>query len=364
MNLEQFLENYMVGKHADHTHTSMNGKIGDRIGGKWFIPENKMEEFYDIYSRETRELYITEAHPNIFGSICIDLDFRFKNKTKINNDMIKNIVNHLTTIFKDIFGEDILDKFMCVVLQRPKQYKKNELWCDGLHIIFPRLSCEYTIQFAARQKFIDTYDLKINCENKLENIYDKYAIKSTNWCMYGSTKPGKIPYDIVAIFNNNLKKDHLSKLQWIKLLSVRNGYNNLTQPTKLESIQKYLTSDVDKIKKNRIIFLEPTNDYKCDEVTVRKLLNILNGSRVESYPEWIRIGIILFHCAHHNNGDYLKIWDEWSQNSKKYEFNKCEKYWNNFIIKSKPKPLTIKSLYYYAECDNPDEYKKLFVLKS
>ncbi len=53
-----------------------------------------------------------------------------------------------------------------------------------------------------------------------------------------------------------------------------------------------------------------------DEIQfVESLIDILSTDRCESYPEWIRVGWCLFNISE----QLYDLWDQWSQNSIKYE---------------------------------------------
>ena len=216
IKLNNFLKCYE--SKGEHTHTSISK-------GKWEIPDDKMEEFFVLYTdaiNENEELHLTEKHILEAGPIVIDLDFRFKEEIEprpINEKIIEKIVKDLTNILREMFGEE---NYSCFVLQRPCGYKKKEYWNDGLHIQFPYIICEYIFQFALRNKFINTCDIEVECETKLKDIYDDSVIKNNNWCMYLSTKPGIKPYELKWIFNSDNKPDDYTVLELVKLLSIRN----------------------------------------------------------------------------------------------------------------------------------------------
>ena len=279
MSFFEFLNEHKVGKADDFTHTSMKG-------GKWYIADDELSEFYKLYSKVDTKLCITEKHQPKNGPIVIDLDFKLKKKERqVTKEVIKGIVKRLTKILENMFDEE--EDYTCVVLQRPRMYEKNNLWTDGLHIQFPYLVCDYMLHFTLREKFIEKYELDFECENELKDIYDEAVITRNNWCMYGSTKPGIKPYEIIGIYNSEIKKDDLNELQWIKLLSIRNK----TEIIKCDNDEYLIEYIKDHRKTQQKIIEKPTKntpleisqDQEYNEQMIRSLLNILSDDRVNDY---------------------------------------------------------------------------------
>jgi hypothetical protein len=226
------------------THTSLTGS-------KWNIPSDKQNKFYKLYSKE-QNLSIAEKCPELYKCIVIDLDLLFKENTRITNNEIEKIVNLLTTILKEIYedSDELTQNYTCIVLQRPNPYNKisrqHEYWKNGVHIHFPYIIAPYTVHYALRQRFIETYKFEIECENKIDEIYDNNV--RVTWLLYGSSKPEIAPYEITQIYNNdNLKINDYDYLEWIKLLSIRNNI----EPIKIKNekhINNYLENYLEKLQ--------------------------------------------------------------------------------------------------------------------
>ena len=205
-NLRKFLNKHTTP--GDFTHTAMS-----KSGGKYYIPDDKTQEFFELYSEAIDhgkiKLHLTERHLPNAGPICIDFDFKFDNECNprlITKSIIKIIVERLTIILVKMFGNDIFPE--CFVLQRPVQCKKKDIWTDGIHIQFPYIVCEYLYQFILRSEFIkDPIPGLDTCTNSISDMYDKCVIKSNNWCMYGSTKENIPPYELKWIFNSHYDLD-------------------------------------------------------------------------------------------------------------------------------------------------------------
>jgi len=293
---ENFLSQYAVFKKNNpnfiYTHTSMTG-------GSWNIPENKTKLFFSKYSKalKTAELHFTEKHIPNFGPIIIDFDFKFKTDSIpriIDRNVIENVVDTITNILMKVFDPN--KNYTCVVLQRPSGYQKGKIWTDGLHIQFPYIVCKYSLQHALRNKFISHYKFKFQCENELDNIYDKYVIEVTNWCMYGSTKRNIKPYEIVAIYNSDLKKEDLNTYNCVELLSIRNKLKYYIDPIN-DKLNKYLyhekkliiinSRQLDNYKDKLIneekdcVNIDIIADQEYNEFEIIQLLNILDEKRRE-----------------------------------------------------------------------------------
>ena len=271
----------------------------------------------------------------------------------------------ITKILIEFFGED--HDYSCFVLQRPSRYKKKDLICDGLHIQYPFIVCEYMFQFAIRNKFINEFKLDIDCVNDLNNIYDDAVIKRNNWCMYLSTKPGLKPYEMVELFDSNLKLEKLSTLQRVKLLSIRNKtIKQLIKPVNYEIMNNFVevySKNEKQIIKKDVDFkpLEIKDDQEYDEQLIIRLLNMLNSHRVNDYYEWVKIGMILHYCSVTDKNkkiNHYNLWKKWSRNGVNYSEKSCERQWKYFK-NIKNKHLGLGSLFYYAKQDNVEAYNTM-----
>jgi hypothetical protein len=85
------------------------------------------------------------------------------------------------------------------------------------------------------------------------------------------------------------------------------------------------------------------------------LVNLLDAKRADDYQSWLVIGLILYR--YNNSKECLKLWDSFSQKSKKYEKNCCLSKWNSF--NKDYSKITIGTLKYFARTDNKEGYEKL-----
>ena len=347
MQLDFFLEKYKT-INDDFTHISL-------LNGKYNIPDNKIDLFYEILS-ETNEYYLVEKHLANTSNLIIDLDFkRHENKRQITDDDIYKIISIINNILDSIFINH--DKTV-YILQRDNLYKKNGIYKDGIHIIYPEIVGKYNILYLIRKilldqlKWLETYSITL-----IDEIIDESVIKSNGLVMYGGKKPGLNEYKITRIYDDemNIIENKYSKKELLKILSIRNNNEiliTLIPDEEIDDIINYdnvINSD-DKIK-------ETVKNIICKNELKYILMNILKKSRSERYDDWIKIGFCLFNIS----SDNLNLWIEFSKRSKKYKKGECEKFWKK--MKRPLNALTFGTLYYFCKLDNIDMLKDLTIIK-
>ena len=347
MQLDFFLDKYKT-INDDFTHISL-------LNGKYNIPDNKIDLFYEILS-ETNEYYLVEKHLANTSNLIIDLDFkRYENKRQITDDDINKIISIINNILDSIFINH--DKTV-YILQRDNLYKKNGIYKDGIHIIYPEIVGKYNILYLIRKilldqlKWLETYSITL-----IDEIIDESVIKSNGLVMYGGKKPGLNEYKITRIYDDemNIIENKYSKKELLKILSIRNNNEILITLIPDEEIDDIINNDNvinsdDKIK-------ETVKNIICKNELKYILMNILKKSRSERYDDWIKIGFCLFNIS----SDNLNLWIEFSKRSKKYKKGECEKFWKK--MKRPLNALTFGTLYYFCKLDNIDMLKDLTIIK-
>ena len=93
---------------------------------------------------------------------------------------------------------------------------------------------------------------------------------------------------------------------------------------------------------------EPTRNLNHEGETqkARECLSRMSAARCAEYDSWLRVGLAL-----HSIGDAgLKLWEEWSRRSDKYQEGVCGAKWATFTDSG---GLTVGSLVYWANQDSP-----------
>ena len=204
--------------------------------------------------------------------------------------------------------------------------------------------------------------------------YDKSLedIKSTDHC-FGKeydidikTNGGCVICPPSKYFNNNLEKEVEYKWEksifdcqlqefpyWIKQLLLKkekivnqNG-NNDDIKRKISEIVN--VKEIQELKNLEISQEDTELDFTISDI--KTIIFMLNQSRYENYNDWINVGM----CLYNINAKYLLLWEEWSQQSLKYEEGICEEKWDSF--KKNKDGLKIGSLLLWAKNDDLQKYE-------
>lgn len=342
LNLKHFLNSHRVKRGQNYTHTAVGNMIGS-----YYIPQSKMEHFYQLYNDsflENNIMYLTEK-PLKHYPILVDIDFKFKMhciKRKYNEKHISNIVSLYFKVIDIVLelGDELQQAF---ILEKDKPTIKKGYCQDGIHIVFPYILTDTNTQQIIRKKVVEEIIFEdLDLINNADDIFDK-NINYVNWTMYGSTtKVNRTPYKLTMVLDNNLNKIGLcSKEKIVSILSVR-------KMIKSANVRKQFRKKIIEEKKEKRSKIE-NNNVNVD--FAKELVNLLSIERVDNYNDWIRVGWCLFNIS----DDLLDTWIAFSKKSNKYKDGECQKIWN----KSYNKELTIGSLCYWAKQDNYKQYCKL-----
>ena len=356
MLLNNFLEKHKTTTN-DFTHISL-------INGKYKIPENKIDTFYDILSK-TEEYYLVERHLEDKSNLIIDIDLKVsENKRQMTDEIIEKIIYNINKIIDKIYINN--DKIV-YILQRDGLYKKDNIYKDGLHIIYPEIIGNYKILYLIRETILDRIKwLEDYSITSIEEIIDKSVIKSNGLIMYGGKKPGLEEYKLIKIYDNdmNILNNKNSKKELLEILSIRNNNSDILIPDMPnEHLDKMFDDDYNIIEdedenedeyimKNKVLNIVDKNILRYI------LLKILNKSRAEQYEDWIRVGFCLYNISINN----IDLWIEFSKRSNKYKKGECEKMWRK--MRTPETPLSYNTLYYYCKKDNIDMLKDISIIKT
>ena len=264
---------------------------------------------YSIFIKYTDNLY------------CIDIDME---EIESLNDFINHLNEKISNIKTDydesqeIATENInikkyFNQFINII--------KNCVWIKGntkgIHIY---IKISDVPNFTNQQ---NVYNLFKGDFLKKNNVWEKTTKCVNN---YFGNPINIIPYEeIKGIFNNNFTSNKITSEK-----------DKKKEPKK-------------KIEYDDSISISDKEDE--DEDHLKQILNGLSESRYENYSEWISI-----YCVFINEKLNMKLFDEFSQKSKKYN-----KYENNKLLKNVKKcdGLKMATLYYYLKQDNIELFNKL-----
>ena len=207
-----FINKYRVTeKNVFHTHTRITG-------GKFNIPDDVIEQFYELYYNHViinkNEETMTEVQLKDGRSpILIDLDLRYDieiDRRQHDEELPLTVIEIYMEQIKKIV--DLQSDIMIPIylFQKPNVNidTENNRTKDGLHLIIG-LQLEHKYQIELRKMVLD--EIKTNSYDELNNlpitnswetILDETICRgTTNWQMYGSNKPNNQKYSLINIWN-------------------------------------------------------------------------------------------------------------------------------------------------------------------
>ena len=356
--LTEFLKkyDYKTSKCPDKiiTHTKIPGK-GVTKGGSFYIPENKMNEFYRLYYKhlweDGKKEFLTEAQINYLndkkvGPILVDFDFRYNPLIKDRQHTSSHILDIIDLYLEEIKYMTVLNKNITINIY---VFEKQNVNCltnekttkDGIHMIIS-LAMKHSEQCFLRKRILKSIpniweDLPL--KNDWDSVLDEgISSGKTNWQVFGSRKPNNEAYRMTYMYEANydnddtiwsLEEKKVSNFNFkdnLHLISARyTGYEELeikesikTDISSMKNIKKQtkLKLVVDEDKEDVPIYkIENQNqlDSKIEE-TFKDLTNNPSDYYIRetheftmilpesyygpgSYNNWIRVGFALKNTA-------------------------------------------------------------------
>lgn len=365
-----FLDDFKVNSENENGEVIYN-IISRKPNGKYYVPEDKFNEFTDLLTICAPEVCIGETQQKLGSGLKLDFDV-ILNNDKINTIDYTKLISYLCSIIMN--KTNYLTKPMKIglnflVLKKPEiEYNEEKnYYKDGYHIIFPTLKLsrrdkKCLIDFINNDKqynkiINDMYGEFLVC--KTNKVLDKMVCSNPIFFPRCRSKPNKPAYIISKIFNlKNLKITELNIFTFKNIIKDFSLNWNDNKDTIYE-LDKKLLEKYSNINTNKFINLNEytTDDNKLNEI--KSLLLLLDDSRY-SYQDWVSI---LISIINHTNGDEnaYKLFDEWSKDGKNYDENENRNIFDNFISKLESGikyNYSIGTLKYFAKIDNPEKYNE------
>ena len=387
MEFVDFLKNHKAkpAEGKPFTHTSISVPMGS-----YHIKPSEWIDFHNIFNEATfttdRLTFMTERVNDLdYTPLKIDIDLRsYKNKRKRLYELedIQKICMEYMKNIEEYLHIDIDEERLFFVLEKPKaRYDKTKDGSkktndkgefkikDGVHIMAPCIVTNEALQHIFRKAVMKKcgYILdKYNYDNSYHDIFDRAVIANNNWQMYGSTKPHNPPYLVTHIYK--VYTDHVEEidntytsLQLVKLLSVRNKYEETMIKLDKEAIVIDTQSKLNEKSNNKITkneknkFVSELSNEELNLIT--KYVKCLKVERAQSFNTWIEVGWCL-HNLHNKDSTLLQTWTNFSKKSGDH-INTCEleckEKWDDMRYEG----LGMGSLKMWARKDNPVLYKKI-----
>ena len=298
----------------------------------------------------------------------IDLDFRYDinhSERLFTIEFIKNIVRLYNKVIKDSYVSVPNELLESYILLKEHPIRDNDKFKDGIHIVYPYLVTKPDIQKWFRKTIIRDYKNelneifeKIHHTNDYPDIFDDKVIYDTNWQLYGSKKPGNIPYKLVYILdsecniieNEYKKNDYETNKKLIKLFSIqKKNETKLILNNQNTKMDKWLKDNAEKHKKQtqsyRTVNKGPKRSITDIKIFgkngdienldyIKELVDkCLSEQRSDKFDSWIKLGILL------HNVDYslLDTWISFSKKSPKYKEGECQEKWDRLPVTNNKK---------------------------
>jgi P4 family phage/plasmid primase-like protien len=371
-----YLRKFNAVKGGSWTHTRIGDKSLNIFGGTYNIPDDKYEEFMEMYFNWVfvagNDEYMTEKQRDI-GPIYIDLDFRYdtaitsRQHTKDHNI---DIVMRYMDCVKELI--DIDDTPIDVYIM-----EKDEVNClenktkDGIHILI-NLNMEVELRIELRKRVIlnnleDILNLPLT--NDFQDVLDEGITKCfVNTQMIGSKKPAHQPYKVVQHLIVKLEGEYFEYEDKTKSFKLQEHLFNLSTryadrpffPAKKGELEKAkLNHNPQSTTKTEIKEAGTNNttnvlpEVNSNDKILIKVINALPIDCINDYNIWIRLGIILL------NENYSV--EDWFEVSKRggdvhdRSLERCNTHWKSFNINRNIK-IKSASLWKLLKLKNPEQF--------
>jgi P4 family phage/plasmid primase-like protien len=370
------------------THTALNG-------GKFFIPDEKLDQFYSLYTEsilDQEKQYLTEKCTEI-GPLRVDFDFIYDtNVTKhqhTREQVLAFTKAYMDEIVKYVIVEKPIDVYIMEKRKPTLDSKKNRMK-SGIHIVVPGISTHKFIEQRVRRnllKNMEEYFTGLPIHETWDKIYDEAVVnRSVPWTIYGSRKndPNSLPYLVSYVISYNgdakiSKENPKESVELMRLLSLRRDASSETPMTEsAKEMYSGLQTQADvRISGGRAVTpargrptargekpssrgsspnaralrpLEPEEkEYYKDHV-----MN-LNPQRADSYADWVNVGL----CLHNIHPELLDVFLDFSAQSEKYNEADCIQKWNKLTFLNDGAKLKKPTLLYWSRLDDIEGYKAI-----
>ena len=387
-SLRKFLDEHPADK--VWTHTSL-------AGGKYFISDDVIDEFYDLYVESILDgdkQYLTEKSTEI-GPIRIDFDFIYDSQVDKHLHTKDQVVSFVKAYMDNIKEYLVLPENVDVFVmekRRPTFDSKKQRCKSGIHIVVPSVSSHKFVEQSVRRtllKRMDEFFPGLPLQEPWEKVYDEGVVnRSVPWTLYGSRKndPNSLPYLISYVLNYGSSGVETSKkiprinVDLMKTLSLRRDDKDETPMT--EEGKKLYSGVRDKIntdirnsaieKKTRgrpmqrsdkpssrasspngRIFVQLDPEKK--EYLKAHVMN-LSIDRANDYTSWVQVAL----CLHNIHPDLLDVFLDFSaQNEAKYNEADCIQKWNSLTFRNDGDRLGEGTLRYWSREDDREGYDEI-----
>ena len=381
----EFMESKRVSGKHDFTHTY----VGDNPTGKYYIATGiEQQKFLELYSQiaEKTDLTLSEKQQEV-GPLMTDYDFKFTGEYKEriyaigDIERVVKIINKLIHKYLDIKTDNIVayvteKKHPSIKYEKDSTEDEPKINCvkDGFHIcyIIPLTVNQRLFIYDKLKEIAEDKDIfkHLPTTNNYDEILDISTIHRNNWMMYCSRKKftydqGKL-YQLTHVYNYDMTEESVEQYtipELVHLFSVRQFDEDDNENIRDEFVDEFNIFSKKTSKKKDSKSESPSlSDEKkpihsnCKLISsnvemARKLTQILSVKRANGYEDWSRVGWALRSVDDSLYDDFI----EFSQKDPKFDRLSCNRIWTS----KKKDGITIASLYWWAQKDNPEKYKEI-----
>jgi P4 family phage/plasmid primase-like protien len=384
-NLREFLDNHKAD--TLWTHTSL-------AGGKYFIPQENMGKFYDLYVEsilDQEKQYLVEKTTEI-GPLRIDFDFIYSREIESHQHTRDQTLAFVKAYLKEVSEYlEIPSETKVYIMEKRKptlDTKKNRMK-SGIHIVVPDICTHKFVEQRVRRnllKNMSEYFPNLPLTESWEKVYDEgVANRSVPWTVYGSRKndPNSLPYLVSYIIQNgeilnSVPQVSTSLMQTLSLCrddsaetpmteqgkTIYAGLNKPNQEVRISggrsvtpgrgrpSTRNEKPSSRGSSPQGRVI---PPLDPERKKYLKDHVLN-LDESRFMEYTKWVQVGL----CLHNIHPDLLDVFlDFSSQYEEKYNEADCIQKWNMLTFRNDGDRIGEGTLRYWSREDNREGYDEI-----
>ena len=393
------LAEFLNGHRADDVFTH-----GSMAGGKYFIPEDDIEKFYNLYCEsiiDQEKQYLTES-PTDVGPLRIDFDFIYPKDVKTHQHTSEQVAEfcriYLDQIRECVAVPDVFDIYV-MEKRKPTLDTKKDKMKSGIHIVVPGICTYKFVEQRVRRNLLsqmeDIFPLRFDEEyNVWSKVYDEGVVNRTiMWTMYGSRKPEKfgetLPYLIAYTLHTADGGRTFEKVKWdsgitpelLTLLSTRRSTDSETPLTEVggnlynkikekkvsisggqammpkrgrKLVRKDQTEGLSQASGASERFIQPLDPTR-KEYLQKHTMN-LKPERAVAYDDWVKVGL----CLHNIHPDLIDCFlDFSSQNADKYDEIECINKWNSFTFRNEGDMIGEGTLRYWSREDYREGYDEI-----
>jgi hypothetical protein len=332
-----------------YTHVTM--QIPRR---KWVVKNiheyKKFLSKYEQYiNRDSFNCSMAEIKQD-YSMLVVDIDYKKDSVTLCPLHTKQDIID-MVLLYQKILDKDI--DSTAVILTKEPYFKKSGVVSHGYHIQFPAIFLNRKNRSIIQKRVQSLTKIPID------------DVVTKPWLLYGSQKSIQCGKYIASYIIDPTGKEITIK----KFLTNYKSINMSTEkPEESEERKMARILLISPLRRNVIDtkFLDvnfckpdllpkpkpkPKHIYpvlsKPEELKFCKdLLKSLSSERYEDYGSWFSIGDAL-HCTLNGSLEGLKLWKDWSSQSKKYNEKECESDWSRMR-----NDYTKGTLIYYFKKDN------------